>query len=115
MAKSKNTHTANKPAYTKKALKEKIESKLISRGVTVPNEASDEQLFEAVALTVKDIMLENRAQFKKRARASGAKKICYLCMEFLVGRSLKNDAVNLGIYEDISNILLDYGTTFEKV
>lgn len=115
MVKSKNTHTANKPAFTKKALKEKIEAKLITRGVLNPKDASDEQLFQAVALSVKDIMLEYRAQFKKRARASGTKKICYLCMEFLVGRSLKNDTVNLGIYEEISNILSDYGTTFEKV
>ena len=60
-------------------------------------------------------MIEYRSDFKKRIKASGAKKICYLCMEFLVGRSLKNDTVNLGIYNDLSSILSEFGSSFEKI
>ncbi len=115
MAKTANTYTVGKRAFTKQELKKKIESKLVARGVLNIKEATDEQLYQAVVHLVKDIMLEYRSQFKKRIKASGAKKICYLCMEFLVGRSLKKDTVNLGIYEDISSILSEVGTSFDKV
>lgn len=117
MAKTANSPyvSANKKTFTKQELKEKIESKLVTRGVLDPKDATDEQLYQAVVHTVKDIMLEYRSDFKKRIKASGAKKICYLCMEFLVGRSLRNDTVNLGIYEELSSILSDFGSSFEKV
>lgn len=117
MAKTANSPyvSVNKKTFTKQELKEKIESKLVTRGVLDPKDATDEQLYQAVVHTVKDIMLEYRSDFKKRIKASGAKKICYLCMEFLVGRSLRNDTVNLGIYEELSSILSDFGSSFEKV
>ena len=115
MAKPLNKNTPDKIPLTKERLKKQIEAKLLARGVPDPKDASDEELYIAVVLSVKEIMLEYRKHFKKRIKASGAKKICYLCMEFLVGRSLKNDTVILGIYEDISNILSDYGTSFDNV
>ena len=96
-------------------LKERIEAKLITRGISNPSAANDEQLYQATVGAIKDLMIEYRTDFKKRKKATGAKKICYLCMEFLVGRSLKNVSVNLGIYEDLCAILQEYGTTFENV
>ncbi len=100
---------------TKEELKERIETKLVTRGITHPKEASSEQLYQATVASVKDIMLELRSEFKLRIKAHGAKKICYLCMEFLVGRSLKNDAVNLGIYEALTEILKEFDSSFEKI
>lgn len=110
-----NVLPSEKRKITKQELKERIEAKLITRGIIDPKSASTEQLYHACVATIKDIMLEYRADFKKRKKASSAKKICYLCMEFLVGRSLKNDAVNLGIYDDFCEILTEYDSTFDKV
>ena len=107
--------TGNKKKITKQELQERIESKLITKGVLYPKDATEIQLYQATVQVVKDIMIEYRSDFKKRIKASGAKKICYLCMEFLVGRSLKNDTVNLGIYNDLSSILSDFGSSFEKI
>ena len=104
-----------KNKITKEELKAKIESKLVTRGVYDPKRATDEQLYQATVHALKDIMLDYRADFKKRTKAAGGKKICYLCMEFLVGRALKNDAVNLGLYNELSEILSEFGTTFDKV
>ncbi len=117
MSKAVNTHflVGNKKEITKQELQERIESKLITKGVLYPKDATDIQLYQATVQVVKDILIEYRSDFKKRIKASGAKKICYLCMEFLVGRSLKNDTVNLGIYNDLSNILLEFGSSFEKI
>ena len=112
---SSNPTTGRKNKISKQELKEKIESKLITRGIYNADSASEEQIYQATVQALKDIMLDYRAEFKKRAKAKDAKKVCYLCMEFLVGRSLKNDAENLGVYSDLCEILNDFGTDFEKV
>ncbi len=106
-------HTGAKKPITD--LRERLEAKLITRGISNPAAATDEQLYQATVAVVKDIMVDYRADFKKRKKATGAKKICYLCMEFLVGRSLKNVSVNLGIYDELVAILADLGTSFDKI
>ena len=100
---------------SKQALKERIESKLVTRGITDPRRADAEKIYNATVNAIKDIMLERRANFKNRIRSVNGKKICYLCMEFLVGRSLKNNAMNLGIYNDLCEIFNDFGTSFERI
>ena len=110
-----NTNNGTKETITKQQLKERIEAKLVTRGVIDPLDATVEQLYQATVQALKDIMLEEREKFKKRVKANSGKKVCYLCMEFLVGRFLKNDAVNLGVYGDLCEIFNEYGTSFDKV
>ena len=69
------------------------------------NEATNEQIYKAVVMCVRDILLEKRGAFHKKYRSKGAKRVYYLCMEFLLGRSLKNNAYNLGISEAFNNVL----------
>ena len=99
----------------KEELKKRIESKLFSRGITQSKDASAEQLYQATVGVLKDVIAANRAKFKKRMAASDGKKVCYLCMEFLIGRSLKNNALNLGLYETLSTVLTELGFSFEEV
>ena len=99
----------------KQILKEKIEAKLITKGVTDPLAANADQLYQATVQVLKDLMLRERESFKKRVKDTSSKKVCYLCMEFLVGRFLKNNATNLGVYDILCDIFSDYGTTFDKV
>ena len=104
-----------KTMISKDELNERIESKLLTRGIANPNSATNDQIYQATVSIIKELMLEYRSKFKKRIKAADGKKICYLCMEFLVGRSLKNDSKNLGIYDDLCEILKSYGTSFEKI
>ena len=104
-----------KEKITKQELKERIEAKLITRGIFNAHKATPEQLYQASFLAIKDIMLEYREAFKKRIKAANGKKVCYLCMEFLVGRALKNDSMNLGVYEELCDVLEDFGSSFEQV
>ena len=110
-----NYGNAAKTKISKGELKTRIEAKLITRGVSNPEFANDEQIYHATVAAIKDLMLEQRQEFKKRIKEKDAKKVCYLCMEFLVGRSMRNDTVNLGIYEDLCEVLADFGTSFEHV
>ncbi|MBO5101753.1 MAG: glycogen/starch/alpha-glucan phosphorylase, partial [Clostridia bacterium] len=112
---SANPITGKKDKITKAELKERIEAKLVTRGIFDPKNASEEQLYQATVYAVKDIMLEYREDFKRRIKAVDGKKVCYLCMEFLVGRALKNDTMNLGIYDELCEVLSDFGSSFEKV
>lgn len=112
---SANPITGAKDKITKQELRARIESKLITRGVVDPCNATDDQLYNATVQVLKDIMLDYRTDFKKRIKAAKAKKVCYLCMEFLVGRALKNDAMNLGLYDELCETLSDFGSSFEKI
>ena len=85
---SANPITGEKDKITKQELRERIEAKLITRGVFDPSSATEEQLYNATVLVLKDIMIDYRNDFKKRIKAVNGKKVCYLCMEFLVGRAL---------------------------
>ena len=104
-----------KSVISKEELNERIESKLLTRGIANPTSATNDQIYQATVSIIKELMLEYRSKFKKRIKAADGKKICYLCMEFLVGRSLKNDSKNLGIYDNLCEILKNYGTSFEKI
>ena len=48
------------------ALKERIESKLVTRGISKPSLASDEQIYHATVAVLKESMIDYRASFKKR-------------------------------------------------
>ena len=112
---SANPITGYKDKISKQELKERIEAKLITRGICDPSNTTDEQLYNAVVQVLKDIMIDYRTDFKRRIKASNSNKVCYLCMEFLVGRALKNDAINLDVYNDLCDILAEFGSSFEKV
>ncbi len=105
----------NGAEITKEALRKKIEGKLFARGITDPTTADKNQLYLATVGAIKEYITERRNRFKKREKAASAKKVCYLCMEFLVGRSLRTVSQNMGIYDTLGEIYADYGKTFDEV
>ncbi|MBR2131653.1 MAG: glycogen/starch/alpha-glucan phosphorylase, partial [Oscillospiraceae bacterium] len=96
-------------------LREGIERKLSRYFGTTPMEANKDQMYKAVLLAVKDILAAKRTQFKKNVTAQEGKKIYYLCMEFLVGRQLRNNLGNLGIAEDYAAILKEWGYNLDEL
>ncbi|MGM9643241.1 MAG: glycogen/starch/alpha-glucan phosphorylase [Eubacteriales bacterium] len=92
-----------------KEVKNNIEQKLSRLFGTTPAEASREQMYKAVAQTVKDILAEKRADFKKETNKQEGKRVYYMCMEFLLGRSLKTNLCNLGLRESYQKALEGMG------
>ena len=81
-------------------------------GVT-PEQASDELFYKATVLAVLDIMRNRRHGFKDEIEKSGAKTVYYLSMEFLMGRSLKNNLYNLGITDTVKKALEGFGVKLD--
>ncbi len=83
--------------FTEKDAATLIKGKLSKYFGVTASEASKEQVYKAVVLCIRDILLEKRTAFNKQSRLKDGKKVYYLCMEFLLGRSLKNNAYNLSV------------------
>ena len=83
--------------FTSEAIRKQIEMKLSRYFGCMPSEASPDQAYKACAMTVRDILTERRRRFKTEVNAVGGKRIYYMCMEFLLGRSLKTNLHNLGM------------------
>ncbi len=83
-------------------------------GVT-PTEATHEHFYKAIVLIVKEMLQQGRNDFMGRAAGQNTKQVYYLCMEFLMGRSLKNNLSNLGLTESFAKALADFDIKLEKI
>ena len=100
---------------TKKQAKEMLENKLLHFfGISTEN-ATYEQYYKAVSMIVRDMMAQGRAELGKKADEEGKKRVCYLSMEFLMGRSLKNSLFNLNLTKTFESVLKDYGIKLESL
>jgi len=102
-------------AITEKETKDLIKGKLSRYFGVTPSEATKDQVYKAVVMVVRDILLEKRQQFHKRVKAKRAKRVYYLCMEFLMGRSLKNSLYNLSATSVFEKAVESYGYKLEDL
>ncbi|WP_417545545.1 glycogen/starch/alpha-glucan phosphorylase [Marinobacter sp.] len=72
-------------------------------------------LFDALALTVQDRLIERWRATRDRYRAERPKRVSYLSMEFLMGRALSNAVNNLDLEQPVRQALSSYGCTLEEV
>ena len=94
---------------------EMIERKLSHNFGVSPEQASDELFYKACVLVLLDIMSERRAAFKKECDNQEAKKVYYLSMEFLMGRSLKNNLYNLDLTDTMAKALAKFKVKLDKL
>ncbi len=95
--------------------KEQIVSKLSHFFGVTPEEATYEQFYKAVAMIVRDLMAKGRSEFSKEAKQSDSKSVYYLSMEFLMGRSLKNNLFNLNLTSTMEKALTAFGIKLDKL
>lgn len=100
---------------TKKQMKEDIDSKISHFFGVSPEEATEEQFYKAVAMICLEFMRKGRQDFIKKTKKQGNKTIYYLCMEFLMGRSLKNTLYNLNLTDVVDKVLKEHGVSLDKL
>ncbi|MBQ8120753.1 MAG: glycogen/starch/alpha-glucan phosphorylase [Ruminococcus sp.] len=110
MAKNTSDNT-----ITKAELKKKFVEILHNDFQTTPDEASDQQVYEALTKIVVSILKTKRRLFTVKHNSEGKKKVYYLSMEFLMGRSLKTSIYNLGMQDQTIAMLKDLGISINGV
>ena len=85
--------------YTKDTLKEAIVQKLRLNYGCTEKQATDGEMMKACAMVLRDIMAEHGVQTREKAAHEGQRKVHYLSMEFLMGRSLMKNAYNLELLD----------------
>ena len=102
-------------SLSKKQAKELITGKLSHYFGVSTEEATNEQYYKAVSMIVKDLMHDGLREFRADADKADSKKIYYLSMEFLMGRSLKNNLYNLNLTGTFAAALKDMGIRLDKL
>ena len=99
----------------KEQIKEEILGKLKRHFGKTLEEATKEQVYKAVAMSVRDRILDKWTDANKLAVQQGQKRVYYLSAEFLMGRALVNNMVNLELLNEYEEALGDLGFNITEV
>jgi len=94
---------------SKEALKQSIIDNVKVLYKKTIDEASTEQVFQAVSYAVKDIIIDNWIKTHKAYEEKDVKVLYYMSMEFLMGRALGNNLINLGEMKEVKEALDELG------
>lgn len=78
-------------------------------------EATDEQIFQAVSYAIKDVVIDGWMKTQKEYDEKDPKIVYYLSMEFLMGRALGNNIINLKAYDEVREALNELGVDLNVV
>jgi len=92
----------------------------IRRHITVTlgkhiSDTSPADVFHAVSHTIKDLVVQQMIKTEEQFRAKDGKRVYYLSMEFLIGRTLKNNLINLGLLEQCREAVRNLQYDFDEV
>ncbi len=95
--------------FSKEAIKQSIIDNVKSQFRRTIDEATPQQVYQAAAYAVKDVVIDRWIATQKTYDESNVKKVYYLSMEFLMGRALGNNMINLGVWKEFKEALDDLG------
>ena len=93
--------------YTKREFEKMLKDTLMSECNVTLDTASADQIYRCLASITRQIMSDRQKQFQSKVLGEGKKQVYYLCMEFLMGRSLRSSLFNLGLNEVAESVLAD--------
>ena len=95
--------------YNKETLKEAIVQKLRLNYGCTEKQATDGEMMKACAMVLRDIMAERGVQTRENTTREEKRKVHYLSLEFLMGRSLMKNAFNLELLDALNAAIDDLG------
>ena len=114
-AKNGKTALARRPALTRGELAERLTAKLLHNFSVQPEGATDDNFYNALVLVLRDLLRDDRVEFIDKAHKQNSRQVYYLCMEFLMGRSLKNALYNLNLTDEARAVLAEYGVKLDAL
>ena len=101
--------------YTKREFEKLLKDKLTSECNVTLDMASADQIYRCLAMITRQIMSDRQKQFQSKVLGEGKKQVYYLCMEFLMGRSLRTSLSNLGLNEVAESVLADADVKIDTI
>ena len=98
-----------------KSIQESIIHHLMSFQGRDPERSGPADIYKALAFTLRDVMVEKWIKTQKTFYAKEKKRVYYLSLEFLIGRSLGNSIINLGLFDEIKEAVEGLGYSMEEV
>ena len=100
---------------TVNAIKENVIHHLMSFQGRDPERSGAQDVYRALAYTMRDLMVQKWIATQKSIYAKEKKRVYYLSLEFLIGRSLGNSMINLGILEDAKKAVEELGFDMAEI
>lgn len=109
------TWPSNSEDYGAESIRKSIIHHLLSFQGRDPERSGPNDISKALAYTLRDILVKKWIRTQKTYYAKEQKRVYYLSLEFLIGRSMENCLLNLGMYDEVQEALDSIGCTMEEV
>ena len=105
----------NNPRFEKEAFKKEVEQNVKQLFRKTVDEASQQELYQAVSYVVKDAIIDDWIATQKQYEKDDPKIVYYMSMEFLLGRALGNNLINMTAYKEVKEALEEMGLNLNEL
>ena len=102
-------------AFDKESIKQSILGKIQRYSGRTLEDATDQQIYQAVASTIRDQIMQKWVAAREQDKTYMGKRLYYLSVEFLTGRSLHCNAVNLCSMSNVREALMELGINWRHI
>ena len=103
------------PRFEKEAFKKEVTNNVKTLFRRTVDEATPQQLFQAVSYAVKEVIIDDWLATQKKYDEDDPKMVYYMSMEFLMGRALGNNLINMTAYTEVKEALDEMGIDLNAI